>query len=298
MLEQSAKTLASIERGEKRRRIWLYTAIATMCVVMLFPVFVFFINAFAFRWFYPQVLPKNWSIKAWERLRLFPRNEDAGLWETITTLVSSPVAEALGISLFIGIIVTIVSIIIGLPMARALGLYQFRGKKIVEFVIIAPMIVPAIAFALGLNINFIRWGLAGTVVGVLLVHLVPVMPYVVLSLVGFFANYNPDFESQARTLGATPIKTFIHVTFPAILPGVMVASLFAFLVSWAQYILTFLIGGGRIVTLPILLFSTASGGNNSVTAALSLIYIAPAIGILLINSRYLSGKNQIESAAK
>lgn len=298
MLEQSAKTLSLIKRREKIRRLWLYFSICTMCLIMLLPVFVFFINAFAFRWFYPQVLPKTWSLKAWERLRLFPRNDDASFWEILSTMIASPVGEALWVSLFIGIVVTIISIIIGLPMARALGLYQFRGKKLVEFIIIAPTIVPAIAFALGLNINFIRWGLAGTVFGVLLVHLVPVMPYVVLSLVGIFANYNTDFESQARTLGATPIKTFIYVTFPAILPGIMVASLFAFLVSWAQYILTFLIGGGRVVTLPILLFSTASGGNNSVTAAMSLIYIAPAIAILLINSRYLSGKNRIEGTTK
>lgn len=298
MLAQSAKTLASMERQVTIRRFWLYTSICMMSLVMLLPVLVFFLNAFAFRWFYPQVLPQHWSLKAWERLRLFPRQEEAGFWEILTTLMASPVAEALGISLFIGIVVTLVSIILGLPMARALGLYQFRGKKLVEFIIVAPTIVPAIAFALGLNINFIRWGLAGTVFGVLLVHLVPVMPYVVLSLVGFFTNYNPDFESQARTLGATPIKTFIYVTFPAILPGIMVAGLFAFLVSWAQYILTFLIGGGRIVTLPILLFSTASGGNNSVTAAMSLIYIAPAIAILLINSRYLSGKNRLGSDAK
>ena len=296
-MTQSTEILQRARRREKACRLWLYIAVISMSIITLLPIAAFFINAFAFRWFYPRIIPKTWSLKAWERLRLFSRMDDATLWDHLSAFISSPIMEAMWLSLFIGIIVTIISVIIGLPMARALGLYQFRGKRVVEFIIIAPSIVPALAFALGLNINFIRWGLSGSIIGVSLVHLVPVLPYVVLSLMGVFANYNPDFESQARTLGASATKTFIYLTFPAILPGIMVAALFAFLVSWSQYILTFLVGGGRVVTLPILLFSTATGGNNSVTAAMSLVYIAPAMAILLINSKYLSGKHSLGSFA-
>ena len=199
--------------------------------------------------------------------------------------------EAIGNSALIAGFVTVVSVIIGLPAARALGLYSFRGKRIVEFMILAPTIVPGIAVAMGLNINFLRWGLAGNIPGVVLVHLVPVLPYVVLTLSGVFANYNPEFEEQARTLGAGLVSTFRHVTFPAIFPGLVVASLFAFLVSWSQYILTFLIGGGRVITMPILLFSTAAGSNNAKTAAMALVFALPAILILVLSSRYLSGES-------
>ncbi|MEO1290953.1 MAG: ABC transporter permease subunit [Chloroflexota bacterium] len=242
---------------------------------MLSPLVGFFINAFAFRWFYPQLIPQEITFRAWENI----------------ADPNSKVIEALINSTIIAVSVTLVSIIIGLPAARALGLYQFRGKTIVEFLILAPTIVPGIAVAIGLNINFLRWGLAGTMLGVGLVHLVPVMPYVVLTLSGVFANYNPEFEEQARTLGAGAIRTFINVTLPAIFPGIVVAGLFAFLVSWGQYILTFLIGSGRILTLPVLLFSTASGGNNANIAAMSLVFIAPAILILILTSRYLSGSS-------
>lgn len=150
--------------------------------------------------------------------------------------------------------------------------------------------------------NFIRWdlameaagiplGLSGSVIGVSIVHLVPVMPYVVLTLSGVFANYNPDFEAQARCLGARPLQIFRDITFPAILPGLFVAALFAFLVSWSQYLLTFLIGQGRVITLPILLFSSAGSGNNALIAVLSLVFIAPAVLILLVASRFLSGES-------
>ncbi|MBK9123509.1 MAG: ABC transporter permease subunit [Chloroflexi bacterium] len=275
----------------RRSRPLFYFAVVVVLLLLVLPLIAFMINAFAVRWFYPQFIPQEWSLDAWERIQVIPPAGQRDLSTWLTLLGRSPVINSMGISLLIGGGVTVLSIIIGLPAARVLGLHQFRGKRIIEFLILAPTIVPVIAFSLGLNINFIRWGLSGTPFGVALVHLIPVMPYVVLTLSGVFANYNPEFEAQARTLGAGPIRTFWYVTLPAIMPGIVVAGLFAFLVSWSQYLLTFLIGGGRVITLPLLLFSTASGGNNAITAAMSLIFIAPAVLTLLFTSRYLSGNS-------
>ncbi|MEM9581167.1 MAG: ABC transporter permease subunit [Pseudomonadota bacterium] len=285
------------------RRSFFYLTVGFISFMLVAPVIAFMINAFAFRWFYPQLVPQEWSLQAWERLQLIPREGERTLSGFIDLWLSVPdVVSALWLSLAIGGTVTGLSVIIGLPAARALGLYKFRGKRIVEFMIITPTILPPIAFSLGLNINFIRWDLAlqdmgipidlaGSVIGVSIVHLVPVMPYVVLTLSGVFANYNPDFEAQARSLGARPLRIFWDVTLPSILPGLFVAALFAFLVSWSQYLLTFLIGQGRVVTLPMLLFSAAGTGNNAMIAALSLVFIAPAILILLVTSRFLSGES-------
>lgn len=285
------------------RRAFFYATVIFISLMFVAPVIAFMINAFAFRWFYPQLVPAEWSLQAWERLKLIPQAGERTFMGFVDLWASVPdVVSALWLSLAIGTVVTGLSVIIGLPAARALGLYKFRGKRIVEFMIITPTIVPPIAFSLGLNINFIRWDLAlveagipldlaGSVIGVSIVHLVPVMPYVVLTLSGVFANYNPDFEAQARSLGARPWRIFWDVTFPAILPGLFVAALFAFLVSWSQYLLTFLIGQGRVVTLPMLLFSAAGTGNNAMIAALSLVFIAPAILILLVTSRFLSGES-------
>lgn len=252
-----------------------YLALALLLTWLLLPFLVFIINAFSFRWFYPQLIPTEWSLRAWESV-IAPR---------------SRVMEAMWNSVSIALVVTTISVIIGIPAARALGMYNFRGKRIVEFLILSPTIIPGISVAMGLNINFLRWGLTGNSLGVGLAHLVPVMPYVVLVLSGVFANYNEEFEQQARTLGAGPLATFRYVTFPAIFPGLVVAGLFAFLVSWSQYILTFLIGGGRVITLPVLLFSTVPGGNSPLIAAMSLVFTVPALLILVLTSRYLSGKS-------
>ncbi len=278
-LSESVTTISAITyqpRVSKRlARVLHYCAVILLIFLLLTPLIAFFFNAFSFRWFYPQLFPNELSLRAWESI--FSSN--------------SKVSVALLNSTVLAVGVTFSSVVIGLPAARALGLYKFRGKRIVEFLIISPTIVPGIAVAMGLNINFIRWGLSGNILGVGLVHLVPVMPYVVLTLSGVFANYNPDYEQQARSLGAGALATFWYVTLPAIFPGIVVASLFAYLISWSQYILTFLIGAGQVITMPVLLFSTASGSNNALTAAMSLVFVAPSIFILILTARFLSGKS-------
>lgn len=274
----AAMTVGVAQPGQARKRLLRalhYFAVILLIFLLLTPLLAFLFNAFSFRWFYPQLFPDELSLRAWES----------------TFSANSKVPEALLNSTILALGVTLSSVVIGLPAARALGLYSFRGKRVIEFLIISPTIVPGIAVAMGLNINFIRWGLSGNLLGVGLVHLVPVMPYVVLTLSGVFANYNPEFELQARSLGAGTLATFWYVTLPAVFPGIVVASLFAYLISWSQYILTFLVGAGQVITMPVLLFSIASGTNNALTAAMSLVFVAPSILILILTARYLSGKS-------
>jgi putative spermidine/putrescine transport system permease protein len=104
---------------------------------------------------------------------------------------------------------------------------------------------------------------------------------------GVFSNYNPEFEDQARSLGASGTRVVWKVMLPMIWPGVVVAGLFSFLLSWAQYLSTLIIGGGRLLTLPILLFSLMGSGDRPVAAAVSLVFVAPAFLVLLLSARYL-----------
>ncbi len=259
----------------KRANFVLWIVNAAIIVGLVLPLVPLLIWSFSKTWFWPSLLPQTWSTRAWQYV----------------ASDTSQVPSALGLTVFVGVVVTVVSVIIGLPAGRALGLNKFRGKILVEFLILAPTIVPGLAVAMGIQVAFIKYGLADTLLGVILVHLIPTLPYVVLVLAGLFANYNPEYEQQARTLGAGPVRTFWHVTLPAIFPGLMAAALFAFLVSWSQYVLTVLIGGGAVITLPVLLFSFAGGGDNAITGALSIVYIAPAILILILTSRSLTGEN-------
>ena len=84
------------------------------------------------------------------------------------------------------------------------------------------------------------------------------------------------------------MRTFRHVTLPAVFPGLVVAMMFAFLIAWSEYIMTLLIGGGVVRTLPLVLFSFATS-DLSVASALCVLFVIPAVAILVVSSRFLSG---------
>jgi putative spermidine/putrescine transport system permease protein len=267
------------EQGSKRpgrrlniSRVFGYVVMACIILAVLVPLIPIIPWSLSQRWFWPQLIPKEWTLDAW-RYMLSP---------------ASKVGEAARVGGGIALIATVVSVVIGIPAGRALGLHQFRGKQVVQFLVLAPAIVPGMVSLMGIHVLFIKIGLAGTIAGVVLAHLIGTVPYVTTVLSSVFSNYEPEFEEQARTLGAGPLRTFIHVTFPAILPGVVVAGLFAFIISWGQYITTLLISGGRVITVPLLLFTFAGTRNYPYASALALIFIAPSVLYLVIASKYLS----------
>ncbi|MBU0956929.1 MAG: ABC transporter permease [Spirochaetes bacterium] len=237
------------------------------------PFLAFSLYAFSFRWFFPQLIPQTWTLRAWQRIL-------AGNFGMLRAGFAS---------ISLAGMVTTAALLIGLPASRALGLYRFRFKKVVEFLVLAPAIVPPVAIGMGLSVLFSRLGLSGTWTGVALVHLIPVLPYVILTLAAAFSRYDTSLEDQARTLGAGPLQVFFYITLPTIFPAVMVSGLFAFLISFSQYTLTMLIGAGRIITLPILLFSTIPGGDIPAVSALSIVFVLPSLFILMLTARYLAG---------
>lgn len=239
--------------------------------ILIAPIILFVLFAFSERWFFPEVLPKNWTILPFKNIISDSR--------AISSWISS---------ILIAATVSLLSIVISLPAARTIGLRTFRGKDLAWIVFFIPTVVPPLAVGMGLNILFLRIGLTGTNFGVILAHLVPTLPYTIFTLAGVFSRYDENYENQARVLGSTRISTFFNVTLRMIFPGIIVAALFAFLISWSQYLLTLLIGGGRILTLPMLLFSAVSGGNPTSIAVLSLVFIFPPILIIAGTSRYLS----------
>ena len=252
-------------------RVIIYLGILLGVLVPMVPQLIW---AFSHRWLYPSVVPSEWSWRAWEYIT-----------NPNTRVLSSALT-----SLWIALTVTAISILVGVPAGKALGMYRFRGRGVVELIILSPSIIPSLAVTMGMQVIFIRMGLSDTALGVIIVHLIPTIPYMTISMAGVFANYDPAYEDQARSLGANSLRTFFLITVPAVAPGIVTGGMFAFLISWGQYILTVIIGGGRVITLPLLLFSFAGSGDFPVTSAMSIIFLLPSIVILVFTSKYLSGR--------
>lgn len=248
---------------------------ALLVVGLLLPLLPLLVWAGSGQWRYPAVVPQRGSLR--------------GLGLIVDP--ASDVLSGLVTSLSLGITVSVLACLIGLCAGRAVGLYSFRGKRLVQFLLLAPAIVPGLAVTLGIQVFFLRYHLSGTVQGVVLVQLVPTIPYVTLVLGSAFANFELGYEEQARSLGAGPLRTFWHVTLPAIRAPLVVAAFFAFLISWSEYILTLLIGGGTVKTLPLLLFAYIGSSDLNAAAALAVLFVLPPMVLVAVSSRFLTGSS-------
>ena len=146
--------------------------------------------SFSATWFYPHLVPTRMDLRSWEYV----------------LSSNAKVIPAFMTSLVIASVVAVVAGLIGLSAGRALGLHNFRGKRLVYFLFLAPEIVPPLTVAMGNQIAFIRLGLADTMLGVILVQLVPTIPYVTLVMSAVYSNFDVTYEDQARVLGASPLR--------------------------------------------------------------------------------------------
>ena len=259
----------------RRAQYGLGSLIVVAVVLPFIPLVLWSLST---RWFYPDLWPQEWGLRAWSYVF-----ETAG----------SQIAAALVQSVSVACVTALIAVGVGLPAGRTLGLYDFKGKDLVSVILLLPVIVPPLCVAMGLHLWFINLGLAETFWGVVLVHLTFCAPYAVFVMWGVFSNYNPEFEDQARSLGASRMAVTRKVMLPIIFPGIVVSALFSFLLSWSQYLSTLIIGGGRITTLPIMLFALMGSGDRPVAAAVSILFVAPALIVLMLSARLLGGSSVV-----
>ncbi|MFP3357452.1 ABC transporter permease subunit [Planococcus sp. SIMBA_143] len=241
--------------------LFVFIALIIFVIVPFVPLLL---SSLSFGWRWPDVLPESWSFRAWEYVL-----NDRRTW------------QAVGISLWIALIVTAVNILLAIPAANALVRYSVRGRWLFEAIIFAPIIIPPFISVMGIHLTFLRLGLTETVVGVVLAHIAPTLPYMFRAVMISYQTLSVDWEDQARMLGARALPRFFHVVLPHLLPGIMAGASLSVLISLSQYLITFIIGAGQVVTLPILLFPFVSGGDPGIASAYSLLYAALAITALV-----------------
>lgn len=248
---------------------------------ILGPFLPLIIQSLAFRWAWPDLLPGTW----WMEQREVSRMPLA--WDYVLSPYSR-ILEATINTVVIGSIVTVICLAICLPAARVLARESFRGKSGFEFFLSLPLIVPEAAIGIALLMIFIRMGIAGSYLGIIIAHLIPTIPYMIRMLTAVYQGLGKDFEEQAMILGASRWQVLRLVTLPMLLPGVVAGALFTFLVSTNIFLLTFFLGQGKIITLPTLLFSKIAGGTLDASAAgITLIVTLPGVILLIISERFI-----------
>ena len=229
----------------------------------LLPLVPLVLWAVAERWSYPAPLPTRWGLDGWRqaaRQGVGP----AGLRSTLVGLLVAALATPVGA--MAGWALT----------ARSCALT--RGAAVV---LLAPVAVPPFAVVLGAYGVALRAGLPGSVT-LVLVLTVAAVPYTTFVMRAAYAGYDRGHEEAARSLGASPGQTLVRLRLPLTAPALATAAFLAFLVGWSDYVVTLVVGGGQLVTLPLLVGSLSSAsGNDAVVAATSLAAVGPPLVLLV-----------------
>jgi len=236
-----------------------------LSILILIPVLLLIVQSLSKRWNYGHLLPKEWSLRAWDVL-----------------LSEQRLTEAIGWSYLIGILVIILNIFIGVLAGKALAHENFKGKSMIETMLILPIIIPSLAVAMGVHFTMIRWGIADHWLGVVVVHLIPTVPYSIKMFRNAFDQIGLKQEEQANSLGASKLYIFYSIYFPQLIQTIRAVVFLIFVISLSQYALTAIIGGGNVLTLAMIYFPYFSTVDDAVMSSFSLLFATLPVILFLL----------------
>jgi putative spermidine/putrescine transport system permease protein len=184
-------------------------------------------------------------------------------------------------SLVIGISATLVATVLGTLAAIGLSLADFRGKALLTGVLLAPMIVPIIIFAVGLAFLFGPIGWTQSYGLLIAAHAVLGAPFVVVTVTAALQSFDRNLARAALSLGASPVTMFRTVMLPLIAPGVASGALFAFATSLDEVITVLIVGGPQHRTIPREMFSGIRENISPTIAAAATVLIIVSVLLLL-----------------
>ena len=193
----------------------------------------------------------------------------------------------------LGVIATLIGLALGVPAALAIARLRFRGKEALNSLLLMPLTVPGIVLGLSMFVFHIETEIAtgislrGSFLGLLTGHVLIVIPWIVRLVTASLAGSDLTLEEAAQNLGANRWVTFRRVTLPSILPGVVAATLFSFVVSFGNLELSlFLIGPGR-TTLPIAILQYLEWKIDPTIASVSVLQIVLIGAAMLLTDRFV-----------
>lgn len=235
-------------------------------VAILLPVLSLLPWIFTQRWQWPDILPAEWTMRGVESIFAKEKN-----WGTL-----------IGSSVWLSTVVALLSVAIGLMSARALVHYDLVGKKLIYGAILLPFIIPSTVFGMGGQVMFLKMGLGRSFPGVVIVHLIYSLPYATKLLYDGTGSFGLSLEEQARVLGANGWQSFWRISLPCLAPVILSALSMSFIISFSQYFLTLIIGGGKIQTFTVVMVPYLHGGERSISAAYSVVFLGICIMVFTV----------------
>jgi putative spermidine/putrescine transport system permease protein len=214
--------------------------------------------------------PQAWSLRWFARALAYQDFRDGFRNGLVVTAWSSTIA-----------------LLVGAMFAFALDRYQFRIKRMVEGVLLSPLVIPHFTVGLGFLILAAQIGWTRTYAVVIACHVVLVLPFVLRSLYVSLRNLDRSFELAAASLGAPPLRVLATITLPLLLPGLVSGWLFAAILSFNEFTASLFVTAQRTQTLPVAMYNYVREFADPSMAALSVMYIVGTAALIVFANAFL-----------
>lgn len=193
-------------------------------------------------------------------------------------------------SLKIALPTMLVSTTVGVLAALGYMKRRFRGRNVINLLIMIPFLVPGIIIGICLLMFVHKIGLAGTVASVVAGHCLWGIPTVFILVQAVLAGYDFSVEDAARDLGAGPIKTFFLITLPCIRTGVFTAMIFSFITSFGEFNIALFLTSPETMTMPVQIWNSLKYEVSPIVAAVSTIMILTTLLGIGIGAKFIGAK--------
>lgn len=197
-------------------------------------------------------------------------------------LESDSIRELIMTSLKVALIVTAVSMVVGFFGALAFARYQWRYRTLFQKIILLPIFFPQMVLGLALLVWFNSVGIIPTWKTAVVAHLVWIAPIATLIIAIRAYSFDPALEEAARDMGASTFTILREITVPLLMPGIVSAGLFAFLLSWGNFPLS-LFTTGADSTLPEWLYAKMVSGYSPLVPTLGILSVVGSFLLIMLS---------------
>jgi len=189
-------------------------------------------------------------------------------------------------SVLIAVVTTIIATALGSAAAIALFRHEFRGKRVLQVLLFPPIAIPWLITGTAMLIFFFGIGLGRGTPSIIIGHVALALPYVIVVVSARLATFDKTLEEAARSLGANTWTVTRRITLPWIMPGVIAGALFAFAVSFDQFVVSYFLSEPGDNTLPVLIYTSIRKGFTPEINAVSTIIIVISMAVMLAAARF------------
>ena len=183
------------------------------------------------------------------------------------------------------ILATVIAIALSSSAAYAIARFEFRFRNLLDAATFLPLMIPQIILGLALLLFLQLFDLNNTLIGLSLALAVYATPYATRSILAAMQNFDRSVEEAAYNLGADEIQTFLRVTFPMLLPGLLTAAIFSFVVTYSNLQIAVFLTGAGMTPIPVRIFAQMQFGGSPIIAAVATINIVIFLAAIVITER-------------